>query len=94
MVQSKRKDHAVNVEEWGWERKNDEYVTRWMTLPEASKACQELVNEASLNNVQKEGVNVERVILLALTFVIAKVVANDKRIKKFESNIYSNISFI
>ena len=94
MVQSKRKDHAVNVEEWGWERKNDLYVTRWMTLPEASKACQELVNEAALNNVLKEGVNVERVILLALNFVIAKVVANDKRIKKFESNIYSYISFI
>ena len=49
---------------------------------------------AALNNVLKEGVNVERVILLALNFVIVKVVANDKRIKKFESNIYSYISFI
>ena len=34
---------SINVEEWGWERKNDEYFHRWMTLPEASKACQELV---------------------------------------------------
>ena len=66
-----------------------------MTLPEASKTCQELVKcGCTLNNVLKEGVNVERVILLALNFVIVKVVANDKRIKKFESNFYSYISFI
>ena len=49
---------------------------------------------AVLNNVLKEGVNVERVILLAMNFVIVKVVVNDKIIKKFESNIYSYISFI
>ena len=48
---------------------------------------------AALNNVLKEGVNVERVILLALNFVIVKVVANDKRIKRFESNISSYIFF-
>ena len=34
---------SINVEEWGWERKNAEYVSCWMTLPEASKACQESV---------------------------------------------------
>ena len=31
---------SINVEEWGWERKNDENVPGWMALPEASKACQ------------------------------------------------------
>ena len=49
---------------------------------------------AALNNVPKEGVNVERAILLVLNFVIVKVFANDERIKKFESNIYSYVSFI
>ena len=34
---------SINVEEWGWEWKNDEYISRWLTLPEASKACKELV---------------------------------------------------
>ena len=49
---------------------------------------------AALNNVLKEGVNVERVILLTLNFVIVKVVANHKKTKKFESNIYRYIFFI
>ena len=49
---------------------------------------------AALNNVLKEGVNLERVILLALNFVIVKVVASDKRMKKFKSKIHSYISFI
>ena len=34
---------SINVEEWGWEQKNDEHVPHWMTLPEASNTCQELV---------------------------------------------------
>ena len=49
---------------------------------------------AALNNVLKEGVNVERVVLLVLNSVIVKLVTNDKRIKKFESSIYSYISLI
>ena len=34
---------SINVKECGWERENDEYVPGWMILPEASKACHELV---------------------------------------------------
>ena len=45
---------SINVEKWGWEWKNDEYVPRWMTLPEASKACQELVKFGCAQQCTKE----------------------------------------
>ena len=46
---------------------------------------------AALNNVLKESINLEQIILLALNFVIVKVVAKDKRMKKFILNIHSYI---
>ena len=85
---------SINVEEWGWERKNDEYFHRWMTLPEASKACQELVKCGCTQQCTKGRCKCRKSILLALNFVIVKVVANDKRLKKFESSMYSYIPFI
>ena len=33
----------IDFENWGWILKDDAFEPKWTTLPEASKACKELV---------------------------------------------------
>ena len=33
-----------NLSDWGWQQIYDRWTPRWITLPEASKSCQELIH--------------------------------------------------
>ena len=33
----------MNPEKWGWILNEDGFSPRWMTIPEATKACRELI---------------------------------------------------